>query len=131
MVSHVSEIARALNLTGAQQSAIGFFWGGAVASIASPITTCAAGVGATQIRIPPPGTENDDTNPARVVARNLFDLGAGTDNLLRHAQGMRVLVRFTVENLTNKMALYNFLSTFSGTHFVQPRTYQVQVGLAF
>ena len=40
-------------------------------------------------------------------------------------------VRFSVVNLTNKEALYNFLSTFSGTHFVTPRTYQVQAGITF
>jgi hypothetical protein len=43
----------------------------------------------------------------------------------------KVRVRFSVINLTNKEALYNFLSTFSGTHFVTPRAYQVQVGVAF
>jgi hypothetical protein len=36
-----------------------------------------------------------------------------------------------VTNLTNKVALYNFLSTFSGTHFVEPRTLQASVGYAF
>ncbi len=34
-------------------------------------------------------------------------------------------------NLTNKVALYNFLSTFSGTHFVAPRNYQAAVTLEF
>jgi hypothetical protein len=34
-------------------------------------------------------------------------------------------------NLTNKVALYNFLSTFSGTHFVTPRSYQVEIGFTF
>jgi hypothetical protein len=34
-------------------------------------------------------------------------------------------------NLTNKVALYNFLSTFSGTHFVAPRTWQVEVKWTF
>jgi hypothetical protein len=29
------------------------------------------------------------------------------------------------------VTLYNFLSTFSGTHFVAPRTYQVAIGYAF
>jgi len=33
--------------------------------------------------------------------------------------------------VANKQALYNFLSTFSGTHFVTPRAYQVQVGVTF
>jgi hypothetical protein len=29
------------------------------------------------------------------------------------------------------VALYNFLSTFSGTHFVTPRTFQVELRLVF
>jgi hypothetical protein len=40
-------------------------------------------------------------------------------------------LRLTVVNLTNKQALYNFLSTFSGTHFVTPRVFQGQVGVTF
>jgi hypothetical protein len=36
-----------------------------------------------------------------------------------------------VINLTNKEALYNFLSTFSGRHFVTPRAYQLQIGVTF
>ena len=43
----------------------------------------------------------------------------------------RARLRFSVVNLTNREALYNFLSTFSGTHFVTPRAYQVHVGLTF
>ena len=30
----------------------------------------------------------------------------------------------TAINVTNKVALYNFLSTFSGTHFLTPHTYR-------
>jgi outer membrane receptor protein involved in Fe transport len=40
-------------------------------------------------------------------------------------------LQLTVTNLTNRLALYNFLSTFSGTHFVAPRTYQLSVGYIF
>ena len=40
-------------------------------------------------------------------------------------------MRFTVINLTNKTALYNYLSTFSGTHFVTPRTETVELGFHF
>jgi hypothetical protein len=36
-----------------------------------------------------------------------------------------------VLNLTNKYALYNFLSTFSGTHYVSPRSYTAELGLHF
>ena len=54
----------------------------------------------------------------------------GADNLL-HTDRTKLRVRFSVINLTNRDALYNFLSTFSGTHFVTPRAYQLQVGVTF
>jgi hypothetical protein len=65
-----------------------------------------------------------------VAPRHLVDLGFGVDNLLR-TERQKLKVRFSVINLTNTDALYNFLSTFSGTHFVTPRAFQVQVGWAF
>jgi hypothetical protein len=80
--------------------------------------------------IPKEGTANDDHNPPRVAPRHLFDIGVGTDNLLR-AEHYRTTLRFNITNLTNKVALYNFLSTFSGTHFVTPRAYQVALGFVF
>jgi hypothetical protein len=39
--------------------------------------------------------------------------------------------KLTVVNLTNKVALYNFLSSFSGTHFVSPRTVQGELAFHF
>ncbi len=36
-----------------------------------------------------------------------------------------------VVNLTNKVALYNFLSTFSGTHYVTPRAISATVTFHF
>ena len=59
-----------------------------------------------------------------------MDLGLGVDNLLR-TENQNLKLRFSVINLTNTEALYNFLSTFNGTHFVTPRAYQVQVGWTF
>jgi hypothetical protein len=85
---------------------------------------------ASRLRIPAEGTENDVTNPPRIAPRNLFDLGLGVDNVFQGNKA-KVRVRFSVINLTNKEALYNFLSTFSGTHFVTPRAYQVNVGVSF
>ena len=76
------------------------------------------------------GTENDDHNPQRIAPRNLFDLAIGQDNLF-HGDRYKWSLRFTVINLTNKMALYNFLSTFSGTHYVTPRTVTVELGFHF
>jgi len=37
----------------------------------------------------------------------------------------------TIVNLTNKVALYNFLSIFSGTHFVTPRSITAQLAYHF
>jgi hypothetical protein len=130
VVGSVPDIDTALSLTGAEQSAIGFFCGSQRPTLNTPITACDSGGGATRLRIPAEGTQNDDTNPARVAPRQVFDLGAGTGNLLRREPN-RVTLQLTVVNLTNKVALYNFLSTFGGTHFLSPRTYEASVGFVF
>jgi hypothetical protein len=39
--------------------------------------------------------------------------------------------KMTVVNLMNKVALYNFLSSFSGTHFVAPRTLEGAITFHF
>lgn len=118
-------------LTADQQVQAGLFCGSTFATLTTPLTTCAPSLyGATRVKIPAPGTENDDHNPPRVAPRHLFDLGAGVDNLF-HGDRYKWSVKLTVINLTNKVALYNFLSTFSGTHFVTPRSYTVEVGFHF
>jgi hypothetical protein len=122
----------ALGLTAAQQAAIGLFCGNQKASLWNPITSCSStNFGATRLVIPTRGTFNPDTNPPRIASRNLFDLAIGTDNLFRGIEKVRTALKFSVVNLTNKEALYNFLSTFSGTHFVLPRTYQAELRFAF
>ena len=127
----VTDYATALAFTADEQQQIGLFCGSTFATLANPIRSCTSGNrGAVRVRIPADGTENDDTNPPRIVPRNLFDFSAGTDNLFR-ADHHKISLRFTVVNITNKVALYNFLSTFSGTHFVTPRTFQIQAGGAF
>ena len=82
------------------------------------------------VSIPTLGTENDDHKPPRIAPRNLFDIAVGHDNLFQ-GDRYRWSLRFTVINLTNKTALYNFLSTFSGTHYVTPRTETIELGLHF
>jgi hypothetical protein len=135
VAGEVPDYATALTLTPDQQAAIGLFCGGVTATIAAPITSCSSSsYGATRLIIPGtpanPDPEDDVTNPPRIAPRHLFDLGLGVDNLF-HGDKAKVRLRFSVVNLTNKEALYNFLSTFSGTHFVTPRAYQVQVGVSF
>lgn len=129
----VASLEDALALTGDQQAAIGFFCGGQFATRDAPLTgaSCtASNFGATRLRIPAEGTADDVNNPPRIAPRHLFDLGIGADNLL-HTQKAKLRVRFSVINLTNNEALYNFLSTFTGTHFVTPRAYQIQAGVTF
>ena len=127
------DFATALTLDGDQQAAIGLFCGSTFATVNSPITSCnSPNFGATRLQIPEAGTENDDTNPPRVAPRHLFDLGIGIDNLLkRYTDRVGLGLQFTVINLTNQEALYNFLSTFSGTHFVTQRTWQGQIKFSF
>ena len=85
---------------------------------------------ATRVSIPPPGTHNDDLRPTGVAPRNVIDPGFGVDNLLRRDR-YKVQLSFTVLNITGTSALYNFLSSFSGTHFVTPHTVQSEVRLVF
>jgi hypothetical protein len=95
------------------------------------LPTCsAAGLGSIYVKIPVPGKENDDHNPQRIQPRNLFDASVGDDNVFR-GERYKWSLRFTVINLTNKVALYNFFSTFSGTHYVTPRTVTGEVGFHF
>jgi len=128
----VTDFATALTFDGDQQAAIGLFCGSTFATPTSPILSCASGLprGATRVDIPADGTENDDKNPPRIASRNLFDLAVGHDNLF-HGDRYKWSLRFTVVNLTNKEALYNFLSTFSGTHFVSPRAETIDLGFHF
>ncbi len=127
----VPDFATALGFSADEQQQIGLFCGSQFATLTNPIRSCAAAnFGATRIRIPAEGTVNDDTNPPRVAPRNLFDLSFGADNLFR-TERVKMSARLTFINLTNKVALYNFNSTFSGTHFLTPRTIQGQIGITF
>jgi len=60
----------------------------------------------------------------------LFDASVGDDNLF-HGDRHKWSLRVTVINLANKTALYNFFSTFSGTHYITPRTVTAELGFHF
>ena len=97
----------------------------------SPTDLCSAtAYGSTLLRIPAPGTEDDDRNPPRVAPRSLFDIAVGHDNVF-HGDKYKVSLQLTAINVTNKYALYNFLSTFSGTHYVTPRALTAELALHF
>jgi len=122
------------NLTPDQQFQAGLFCGSQHATPATPINptgVCPASqYGSTLVRIPAAGMENDDHNPPRIAPRNLFDLAVGHDNVF-HGEKQKWSVRLSVVNLANREALYNFLSTFSGTHYVSPRTVTATIGFHF
>jgi hypothetical protein len=133
VVGGVADVADALALTPNQQVTIGFACDGVPASLGNPFTpTSVCNIGTSKLlTLPQTGTEDDDHNPDRVKARHVLDLAVGTDNLLHSEGRRRITASVQVTNLTNRAALYNFLSTFSGTHFLQPRMVMGTVGVRF
>jgi hypothetical protein len=139
--SGTDTIADVSGLSPDQQFQAGLFCGSVHAtapSATSPVGTpinanglCPASqYGSTLLQIPAAGTENDDHNPPRVDQRSLFDLALGHDDVFR-GDKYKVSAQLTVINLTNKYALYNFLSTFSGTHYVTPRAITAEIAFHF
>ena len=122
-------------LSGDQQQQLEIRCGGVQATMAAPLMSCAPGqLSSPLVNIPAPGTQNPDRNPARVVPRTLFDMATGWDDVLHghlHSDKVKTNLSVTAVNVTNNYALYNFLSTFSGTHFVAPRTVTGQVTFNF
>jgi Carboxypeptidase regulatory-like domain len=118
-------------LTGDQQLQAGLSCGGLRPTLFTPLSSCSPSqLTSNLVKIPAPGTENDDKNPPRIQPRHLFDLSIGDDNLL-HGERYKWSLQLTAINLTNKYALYNFLSTFSGTHYVTPRALTAELGFHF
>src|SRR5581483_7638259 len=132
VVSGVPDAAFAISaLTPNQQTTIELACGGVLATPDKPITSCNGLVTSKLLALPQAGQEDDDHNPDRVKPRHVFDIGIGTDNLFHTEKREKVTLRFEVANLANQVALYNFLSTFSGTHFLQPRTFLARIALTF
>ena len=127
--------ATGVPLTADQEAQAGLACNGVSATLGHPLpATCLVSqFTSSLLKLPAPNAENDDHNPARIAPRNLFDLSFGEDNLLhRKSADKRTLsASLTIVNLTNKYALYNFLSTFSGTHFVSPRSLTAQLAYHF
>jgi hypothetical protein len=118
-------------LTNDQQFEAGITCNGVKATLAQGFQSCLPSqYGSTLIKIPAPGTENDDKNPPRIAPRNLFDVTVGQQNIFRKER-YKTDVDLTAVNVTNEYALYNFLSTFSGTHYVTPRALTAKVTFNF
>ena len=121
------------SLTPDEQFQAGLACDGVKATSTAGFSICdAAGLKSALVRIPAPGTENDDRNPQRIQQRNLFDMAVGDDDIVHfHADHYRFGATLTAINVTDKYALYNFLSTFSGTHYVTPRSLTGEVAFHF
>jgi Carboxypeptidase regulatory-like domain/TonB-dependent Receptor Plug Domain len=131
-VSMVASNVGAVPLSADQEFEAGFTCNGVHATPTTPLPfNCPASeFSSTLIQVPAANKENDDHDPPRIAARNLFDLALGDDNLF-HNDRYRWSAQLTVINLANRYALYNFLSTFSGTHYVTPRTFTGEIGFHF
>jgi hypothetical protein len=131
-VSMIASNVGGVPLSADQEFQAGFTCNGVHATPTTPLPfNCpAAQFGSTLISVPAPNKENDDHNPPRIQQRNLFDFAVGDDNIF-HGDRRKWSARLTVINLTNDDVLYNFLSTFSGTHYVTPRTLTGEIGFHF
>jgi hypothetical protein len=144
VVSGIPDAGAALALLSPnQQVSVGLACNGVLATVDHPLTNCVGpngSVGKVTSKLltlpqggygPFPSQENDDHNPDRVKPRNVINLGIGTDNVFHSEGHRRYTASVEIANVTNVVAVYNFLSTFSGTHFLQPRTVVVHVGFVF
>jgi hypothetical protein len=122
----------ALPLTADEEFQAGFACNGVKATPTNPLpAVCPASqFTSSLINIPAPGTGDNDHNPQRIAPRNLFDASIGKNNIF-HKERYKVDLDLTAINVTNKYALYNFLSTFSGTHYVTPRAMTAKITLNF
>jgi hypothetical protein len=131
-VSMVAANVGAVPLSADQEFEAGFTCNGIHASPTSllPYHCPASQFGSTLIDVPVPGKENDDHNPPRIRPRNVFDASIGDDNLF-HGDKYKWSAQLTAINVANEYALYNFLSTFSGTHYLTPRALTAELGFHF
>ena len=119
-------------LTADQQFQAGLECNGVRATPTTPLPSpcLASQFTSSLISVPAPNTQDNDRNPSRIAPRSLFDASIGDDNLF-HGDKRKWSLRLTAINVGNKYALYNFLSTFSGTHYVTPRALTTELGFHF
>jgi hypothetical protein len=131
-INPVTGASVALPLTADEEFQAGFACNGAKATPtqALPAVCPASEFTSGLIRIPAPGMGDNDHNPQRIAPRDLFDASLGKQNIF-HKERYKVDLDLTAINIKNKYALYNFLSTFSGTHYVTPRALTAKITLNF
>ena len=126
----VNSIGQSLNAD--EEFQAGFACNGvkATPSVALPATCLASQFTSSLIDIPAPNTGDNDKNPQRIAPRDLFDATVGKTNIF-HREHYKTDLDLTAINVTNKYALYNFLSTFSGTHYVTLRALTAKITVNF
>lgn len=67
-------------------------------------------------------------DPVRVKSRLVWDWLIGVD--IPHERP-RVNFQFDIQNLTDEERLFNFLSVFSGTHVIRPRSFSARLRYNF
>jgi hypothetical protein len=132
IVNPVTGASVPLPLTADEEFQAGFMCNGVKATPTTPLpSVCPASeFSSNLINVPAPNTGDNDHNPQRIAPRNLFDASVGKNNIF-HKERYKVDLDLTAINVTNKYALYNFLSTFSGTHYVTPRALTAKITLNF
>jgi hypothetical protein len=131
-INPVTGASVAIPLTADQEFQAGFACNGvkATPSQALPSVCPASGFTSSLIKVPTPGTGDSDHNPQRIAPRNLFDVSLGKSNLFNKDR-LKTDLDLTAVNVTDTYALYNFLSTFSGTHYLTPRAITVKLTFNF
>ena len=121
-----------LPLTADEEFQAGFMCNGvkATPTQALPSVCPANEFSSNLINVPAPNTGDNDHNPQRIAPRSLFDVTLGKNNIF-NKEHYKTNLDLTAINVANKYALYNFLSTFSGTHYVTPRALTAKITLNF
>jgi len=137
MVDNVAPPSAATNnlplpLTADEEFQAGFTCNGVHATPIAPLpAVCPANeFSSSLINIPAPNQGDNDHNPQRIAPRSLFDVTVGKNNLFNR-EHFKTNLDLTAINVANKYALYNFLSTFSGTHYVTPRALTAKLTFNF
>ena len=120
-------------LTADQQFQAGLFCGSqhATPTLALPATCAAGQYGSTLIKPARAGHGERRYQSAASGSRAICLTWRSVTTIFSAAERYKWSLTLTAINLTNRVALYNFLSTFSGTHYVTPRALTAELGFHF
>ncbi len=124
--------SRSSGLTADEEFEAGITCNGVAATPTSGFTSCPAN--AVQVaswsRFPLPAPKTTTTT-RRALRRATCSTSLVGKNNIFNKEHYKTDLDLTAINVTNKYALYNFLSTFSGTHYVTPRALTAKITFNF